>query len=128
MEDSARATDLIHEIGAMIVQDPRYAGRSWASISLVTILDGGSRRMSGFYYDADGEPTPENPGNRQIFDKFRELQAVTRNPGGREWKSALVQIKRETMGITIDFEYDDPQRWKVTPSNIDTKPEELRPK
>ncbi|WP_165421052.1 hypothetical protein [Bradyrhizobium sp. Leo170] len=51
-----------------------------------------------------------------------------RQPTGRQWKSALMQIRRDTGEVTTDFEYDDASRWKVTPLNLDTMPQQLRPR
>jgi hypothetical protein len=128
MEDVGKATDLIHEIGSMIVSDERYAGTAWESIALIITLDGSVQSKSGFFWQDGGKASPGYPRNPAMLDKFEELQAATRNPGGREWKSALVQIKRDTMKITIDYEYDDVSRWKVTPMNIDQMREDLRPR
>jgi hypothetical protein len=125
--DLERATDLMQEIGGLVVGDERYAGEPWASIALVTMIDGPVQRFHGFWYDAAGEATPGFPRNRDLLDKFRELQAVARN-GERTWKTALVQIRRDDMQITVDYEYEDPQRWKVTPLNLEAMREALRPR
>lgn len=128
MEDQARANELIHQIGSMIVQDSRFTEIPWEGISVVTIVEGTSVQMSTYLYDGAGKPIAKNPGDRELPDKIEELRDAMREPSGREWKAALVQIKRPTMKVTVDFEYDDPLRWKVTPFNLLTKPEELRPK
>lgn len=128
MDNQERANELIHEIGSMIVQDRVLSDQPWDALSLVTVVEGTSVQVSAYRYDGAGKPTPRNPGDNRLFDKFEELRDAMREPGGREWKTALVQIKRPAMKITVDFEYDDPMRWKVTPFNVETKPEELRPK
>jgi hypothetical protein len=38
VSDQDRATALMHEIGAMIAWDSRYAGLPWEAISLVAIV------------------------------------------------------------------------------------------
>lgn len=39
----------------------------------------------------------------------------------------LFQFNRKSGRFIVDFEHDDPARWKVTPSNIDAVVDELRP-
>jgi hypothetical protein len=59
--------------------------------------------MSGYAYDASGKPMAENPGDRRLFGRFKELRDAMREPGGRAWKTALVQIERSTKGVSFDF-------------------------
>jgi hypothetical protein len=40
----------------------------------------------------------------------------------------LFQFNRRNNKVNADFEYDDTDRWKVTPNNLDPMIEELRPK
>jgi hypothetical protein len=128
MLDQGRATELVHEIGSMVVNSERYRARPWESLSIVVVIDGSSVQLSGYTYGADGKPQAGNPGNFDINDKFEELQEAMAGADQRRWKSALLQINRDGGKLNIDFEYDDPLRWKVTPTNVDTKPHELRPK
>lgn len=128
MLDQGRATELVHEIGSMVVNSERYRERPWESLSIVVVIDGQSVQLSGYTYDASGKPQAGNPGNFDINDRFEELQETMAGVDQRRWKSALLQIVRDGAKLNIDFEYDDPSRWKVTPTNVATKPAELRPK
>jgi hypothetical protein len=129
MGDIHPPTDLVHEVGQMIVQDERINEHPWRSLSLVVVLDSPAS-MSGYVYDQAGKATPENPEDYGIFDACRRLRdAMQRdNPTKRAWRAALFQIQRPDMKATFQFEYDDPQRWEVTPQNVETMPEALRPK
>lgn len=127
MANPDRATNLIHEIGALVVGSETLRARDWAGVSAVAILGDGSAQMSAYSYDAAGKPTPGHL-DRALFDKFDELRDAMRGPGKRPWLTALVQIKRADGSINIDFDYDDAMRWKVTPMNLLTMPEALRPK
>ena len=119
---------MIHEIGVMIVQDAQADNQNWDALAVVSTLDGSSQ-LSGYAYDRAGTATPAAITNFGLFDKFKELREATREgEAGRLWKSALVQIRRADMKVMVDFEYDDPMRWEVTPGNFTTLPEELRPK
>lgn len=124
--DQAKADDLIHQIGDMLVGDERYVDRDWTAISVIAIVDGATQ-VSGYSYDHDDQPIAGTPRNWDIHDRFLALQDATTVEGKSAWKSCLFQIKRSDMKAMVDFEYDDAMRWKVTPANIKTKPIELRP-
>lgn len=126
--DAEKAADLIQEIGGIVISDESYAGTSWQSLAIVVTLDETMRRKSGFYWDDAGKAHPDYPRSGEFLDKLEELQSVTRGPTGRSWTCALIRLKRDSMAMTIDYEYDDPGRWKVTPLNIEQMREELRPK
>ncbi len=123
-----RATKLIQQIGSALVADPRYAGRDWDGIAVVAIIEPGVRRVSGYTFDAAGEAEAGTPRNRAIDSLFAELQEATQIADKGPWKSALFQIKRAGMRFAIDFEYDDPMRWKVDPDRMDEILAAIRPR
>lgn len=123
-----RATALVHEIGSLIVHNDRYTSRDWDGLAVTVIVEPGVTQISGYSYRDGQPPETASPGLGVLADKFEELCEVMPTPDGRKWKTALVQIRRETGKFTIDYEYNNPMRWKVTPSNIATLPEEMRPK
>lgn len=122
-----RASELLVELGSRVVRDERYADLAWEGIAVVAIVDGGVTQMSGYSYDASGKATPKIPSDRQIFDTFEELRDAMQAEGKEPWKCALFQVKRSEMKVKMDFEYQDPMRWKVTPANINRMVEQLRP-
>ena len=123
------ADDLVHELGQLIVSDPRYQGKAWAGISLVGIVSGGSAQISAYSYDASGKATPDTPRDDDLFDLLEHLNHAMAEADGRDpWKTCLVQIKRDDMSIKIGFDYQDPMRWKVTPASRLKVVEEMRPK
>lgn len=126
--DQNRADELVHEIADTVVRSETSQSDDWESISVVAIVDEASVQVSSYRYNARGKAEPGDPGDFSVNRKFRELQTIMPQPTGRRWKSALMQIRRETAQVTIDFEYDDASRWKTTPLSIDTMPDLLRPK
>ncbi|WP_454616485.1 hypothetical protein [Bradyrhizobium cenepequi] len=126
--DQRQADALLHEIAGMVAQSETRESRDWAGISVVAIVDEASVQVSSYRYGADGRAEPGDPGDLCVNRKFRELHTLMCQPTGRHWKSALMQIRRDTGEVTTDFEYDDASRWKVTPLNLDTMPEQLRPR
>ncbi len=126
MKDQERASALITEIAQAVVNDDDFRTLDWESLSLVSIVDSGMADMSGYAYDANGEPTACSPNDFAILDLMTELAEAMQEPDGKTWKTALLQIERATGRIHMTYEYNDRQRWKVTPANYKTKPQELR--
>lgn len=127
MRDEARASALVTEIGLAVLDDPAYRS-DWTGLAVSVIADGSGLEMTGYMFDADGRPTPAAPTDRDLARKFLELRAAAEVEDQGPWKAALLQIRRPSLEVAIDFEYADPARWKVTPANFRTKPAELRPR
>jgi hypothetical protein len=126
--DRKQADALVHEIAGLVVQSETRVSGDWDSIAVVAIVDNASVQVSSYRYDAQGQAEPGNPGDFSVNRKFRDLNTIMRQPTSRQWKSALMQIRRATGEVTVDFEYDDASRWKVTPLNVSTMPNQLRPR
>jgi YD repeat-containing protein len=127
MTDLDRGGELINAIGGRIVHDENYTRYDWDSLSLVVTVDDAMSSSSGFVYLDTGEVVPNHPSGFDVLDLFEELQEATARPDGKRWKAALVQIVRATGKMHLEFEWDDADRWKVTPTNLDARREELRP-
>ena len=118
----ATRDDLVHEIGAMLLQDPKISSRSWQHLVIVAQLRDLSTKVNGFAYQNTGEAVPTSPSNPKVPDKFREL----RDAMGEQWKACLVRID-DTKKISIDFEYDHPEKWLISPATVKQMAEILRP-
>lgn len=125
--DYDRATELVHEIGAQIINEQTSQDDAWDSLAVTAIIAGNSVQISGYSYEDGKKPRPGRIGSGALADKFEELCNAMQKPDGDRWKTALVKIRRDTGKITIDYEYADPLRWKVGPSNLATLPETMRP-
>ncbi|MGQ4274888.1 hypothetical protein [Terrihabitans sp. B22-R8] len=123
-----RANELVPEITMMIVNSGDFAERPWDSLALTVIVQGGSVQMSGYTYEDGASPEPATPRNVELARKFRELAAAMQKPDGGTWVSSLIQVRRDSQKVHIDFDYENPGRWKVTPANLKSLPEEIRPK
>lgn len=121
------ADEALHEIALMIAQDEKYVDREWDAMSLVAIVTDTSVDMTGFSYVAGEKPKPGTPRNGDIMDQLVQFRQLTRRGGSAPWKAVLIQIAKQEMRIDVAFEYDDAQRWKVTPSNLARMREKLRP-
>jgi hypothetical protein len=63
----------------------------------------------------------------QNSQKFRELSEAMREAEKDPWKACLVRIDRSSGDISIDFEYDHPEKWLIVPSTVKQMAESLRP-
>jgi hypothetical protein len=62
-----------------------------------------------------------------LDNKIHEFQAAVEEKFGHKFKQLLIQMEQESGRIKIDFEFDDPKRWNMGPSNYIKMREELRP-
>lgn len=118
---------LIHEIGTLILNDIASEGVDWASLALVFRIQEGAQGASGFYYDAAGNGEPAAPNDFTILEKVHDLQTAMRSAEGRSWHRCLIQIIHRTHHISIQFEYDDPNRWQINPKTLEAVKAEIRP-
>jgi hypothetical protein len=118
---------LVNEIGRLLAEDARANARPWDAYALIVAYDSNMRRFNGFAYDGDGgyataTPTPEPLG--ETLDALRE---ATRVDDKAPWQACVVRLVRDTRRITLEFEYDDPARWDITPQTLDAVAERVRP-
>lgn len=118
---------LVKEIGRLIAEDARANAHPWETYALIVAYDDNMRRFNGFAYDGDGgyaaaTPTPEPLG--ETIDALRE---ATRADGKASWQACVVRLVRDTRRLTLEFEYDDPARWDVTPQTLEAVVERARP-
>jgi hypothetical protein len=120
--------ELVHMIGAMLLEDADIQSRRpWQHLVLVAQIMPGTTKINGFVYRSSGAAVPTSPGNFDVLKKFRELLEAMREPGKEPWKAAMVRIDDASRHLSIDFEYDHPEKWSITPSNVKQMAETLRP-
>jgi hypothetical protein len=120
--------ELVHQLGAMLLDDAGVQSRRpWKHLVLVAQIMPGTTKVNGFAYRNDGEAIPTSPRNFAVMKKFRELRQAMEEPGKESWKAALVRIEDSTKHISIDFEYDHPEKWLIDPGTVDKMAETLRP-
>lgn len=126
MDTQAGIDRLMTEIGQTVLGDANYVERDWIGIALVFRLFNRTN-MSGYVYDRDGEWEAETPSSFDVLRTAQLLREAMAAAGKGEWKTCLVQIKRPGPKLTIDFDYDDVDRWAITPGNLLERVEDLRP-
>ena len=117
--------ELVQQIGQLLIEDPMISRQPWDHLVIVAHVKDRSVQVKGFAYSGNSDVTPTGPRNFAIIDKFEALNKAMLEPGKESWKACLVRISAEGH-ISIDFEYDKPEKWLVTPSNIEEMGKTLR--
>jgi hypothetical protein len=111
-----------------LVENMKGAGDDWASLAMVLDLSGGRiRGTHGYAYSPDGtvSAVASRPsGIRLAVDAYLECYV---EPDQEPPLAILVQLGRTSGTYEVTFEHDDAARWKVTPANLETISEVLRP-
>jgi len=123
------ANEEVVELGKLVATHEAYEGLAWDGISLVGDFAGGQRSMFGYVYLSDGDWEAKLPRDRSrsVMKGLRRLYETMEEKNGKPWQQCLLQINRQSMKVNIQFEYDNPQRWSVTPANLEQMVETLRP-
>lgn len=125
--DQALADRTLNELGQQIIADPRYAGQDWQGIAVVVQVQP-RQRLFGYVYRPDGSWTAGMPDMDATIDKALALSKAMQLDGKDAWKTCLIQIARPGPQLKADFEYEDGARWNITPANLKTQVEQLRPR
>lgn len=118
---------LIGEIATLLIASEDLTGE-WDAVALGVILDGTNYDASGFLYKPNGKIVPIAPEEEEIYNKliaYRDFQA--QQSGNPVFKACLIQMERASASFEIIAEYDNPMRWKITPSNLKEMRASLRP-
>ena len=120
---------LLLRVGRLIATDPALADAAWDGFALIVRYDdaGIERRVSGFgYVDGGGfrAATPRAPGLGAALDALRDATQVA---GKAPWQACVVQLRRGSGRLHVEFEYDDPARWDIAPATLQDVAERARP-
>lgn len=121
--------DMMGAIAKGIVNDDALSDGNWTEASIVFSFedDGFCSGHYGYAYDSDGKPrafTLDSMDAELAASAYREWLQIE---GDKGFKKMLFQFNRETRKVNAEFEFENTSRWQVTPKNIDTITEQLRP-
>lgn len=121
--------ELIALIGRLLVADPAVSDGLWDGYALIVRYGDGAlaRRISGFRYTDDAGHAAATPRDPAIGEAFDALRGATLVPGKAPWEACVLRIRRDTGKINIDFEYDAPEQWDITPETLTGVAERARP-
>jgi len=119
---------LIHHLARTIASDKALLLDGWTHLVLVSQIEADTPDMTGFCYTDDGRAVPVSPTDFGVFDALEELRDAMAKADGKEpWIAALFRIERATGKFAIEFEYKQPERWAVTPANVNARAREFAP-
>jgi len=121
--------ELIARIGRLLVADPAVSDGEWDGYALVVRYGDGpvARRLSGFRYADDGGHQAATPRDPAIGEAFDELRHATRVHDKAPWEACVLRVRRDTGKLKLEFEYDRPEQWDITPDTIAAVAERARP-
>lgn len=122
--------ELMGAIAREIVNSGKPRNVDWVEVSAIFNIDsdGDVNESYGYAYDASGKAHAATFLSDGVEREVKAYREWLRRPGDKGFIKMLFQFNRQTRRVNADFEYDNPLRWQVTPKNIDTIVEELRPK
>jgi hypothetical protein len=120
--------ELIFNLARIVAGDAALMLHDWKHLVLISQIADGTPDMTGFCYTGDGRAVPVAPSDFAIFDVIEDLRdAMAQADEKRPWLAALFRIARDTGKLHADFEYHHPERWLVTPSNVEERAREFAP-
>ena len=121
--------ELIARIGRLLVADPAVSDGEWDGYALVVRYGDGpvARRLSGFRYIDGGGHQAATPRDPAIGAAFDELRHATRVHDRAPWDACVLRVRRDTGKLKVEFEYDRPGQWDITPDTLDAVAARARP-
>lgn len=118
---------LIVEIGRLIVADAKVAAQPWDRYALVAWYGDGVSKLNGFRYVGEEAGQPATPATPELEDRLDELRDATQVDGKAPWHACVFRLDHRTGKATVDFEYENPERWHVTPATAAEIAQRARP-
>ena len=119
---------LIQRLADTIAGDGALLLDGWTHLVLVSQIEADTPDLTGFCYIGDGRAVPVSPKDFGIFDALEQLRKeMAKADGKKPWIAALFRIERKTGKFAVQFEYDEPERWIVTPDNVTARAREFAP-
>lgn len=121
--------EVVHKIGEAIVHSDEVAAEEWDKLAVVVHVREHSREMNGFLYSGNSAARPSTPSTSGLLRLFRDLREAMLAEGRSKspWKACVARIDAESGEISMEFEYDDADKWLVSPATMTTVAESIRP-
>lgn len=122
------ASDVTTDLVSALVTHMRRRSDDWVSLAMVIDLQGGSLGGTHGYTYGPGEVITATASRPSAVEPAVDAYTAHLLENGHAMPLAmLVQFDRQSGRCDVTCEYDDANRWKVTPSNLDEIRERLRP-
>ena len=128
MKVSTTSDDALKVLSKALLNDPDVVCiAGWRKLVMVGVVQVSSSRMFGFCFDEHDDWEAAAPRQAGTLDALRRLHAsmTDADPQRKSWVTCLLIIDADGR-MHVDFEYDDPARWLVTPHNHAARIEQFR--
>ena len=123
--------EVLMDIAQLFLRCSDLIDYEWKQVTFVFELGEGCTSNSGFLYDGEViTPAAASIEDEQLLldNTLEQLREDIYQQCGEKFNQLLFQMENETKRFKIDFEFDDPKRWAISPSNMFEMREKLRPK
>lgn len=106
-------------IGNLIGQAANASAESWDYVAYVFSYEEGGviGGQSSLYKDEVQMKLHTRAVRKELRANFLRLREITRVDGDEYWSRCLAAIRNRDKNFKMLFEFDDPNRWKITPEN-----------
>jgi hypothetical protein len=124
--------ELLHKASELLLGDERLTPADWVRLVVFARISDTQRGVDALVYTADRKHkslSPSTPQARDVLVQLRQ-QMANEDPQKRKWVVAMLQFDAQGDDVEMDarFEYDNIDRWDITPSTMKQVVEEFRPK
>lgn len=106
-------------IGNLIGQAANASTDTWDYVAYVFSYEGNGL-IGGqpiLYRDQNQIKLQTRPIRKELRTNFLRLREITRVDGDDYWIRCLAVVKNDGKKFKMLFEFDDPNRWEITPAN-----------
>jgi hypothetical protein len=121
---------LMFDAARVLMRDPAVTNHPWTGIAVVFQVpeaDASHYAVFGYRYNHGDWEALFLDDESPFTERMLEFRTASQVPNDKPWCASLMQVTRTGMKLACDLEYDDPERWTVTPANLETRVGELRP-
>lgn len=121
-------SELVEDLVGAIINSDQIEQQNWQTFSLVIVFqDDRVSETYGYSYDVEGEWEAFSVRPRLVNAEAGSYREWLKQENDKAVIKMLVQFNRASNKFNVDFEYENPARWSVTPSNVNEITKELHP-
>lgn len=117
----------IETIVEHIAVELNSSGSEWESFAIVFECDDDSSVGNYGYFYWTGGRKPFAIDETELDRTVLAFRNALRDNSGAGWVKTLIQYVRAGRKLNIEYEFDDPDRWSVTPKNAEATIKALQP-
>ncbi|MEJ6402699.1 hypothetical protein [Yoonia sp. 2307UL14-13] len=125
----AGVNELFERLIKISLSEKEVNSDKWDGLSIIFNVDAsGAEEVKGYLFEEEAWsgflPDSNLP---DLVLTLRSLREALKGDARDGWASGLFKIDLREMDVDLEVDYDNPQRWAMTPDNMDTMIEQIRP-